>query len=152
VEADPSPSSLKAFVVNFSVIVAALEGDIGAVMFLGRGNAQGAGSSTDASTATAPAECASKDKGARHQLRLSSDAFSQASLTVKRCDTIVIDNEDMLSYDLNFGKHDKHMAYPGYRPSTLAPHKSVTITAVEAGEFELHDHFRDNAELQLTVL
>ena len=148
-EADPSPSSLKAFAINFSVIVVVLGGVAGAVMLLGRGNAQSA-SSDGAFAVTVPAKCTSK--GMQHQLQLSKDAFSQDSLTVERCDTIVIENNDTLSYDLNFGKHDKHIAYPGYRPSTLAPYKSVTITVVEVGEFELHDHFRDNAELQLTVL
>lgn len=120
----------------YALVVLVVVGGIGAAVFFGKsGNA-------------AATNCTG---GARRTLQLQDDAFSQTSLTVKKCDKIVIQDKDKLSYDLNFGEHEAHISYPGYTPKTLLPGESVTITATETGDYLLHDHFRDNAELHLTV-
>lgn len=89
--------------------------------------------------------------GEQHRLQLVGDAFSQPSLTINRCDTLTIENRDTLSYSLNFGKYNQHIDYAGYKATTLLPNESVTIDAFQAGRYELHDHFRDNAVLTLDI-
>lgn len=89
--------------------------------------------------------------GTQHRVQLLGDAFSQPSLAINRCDTLTIENKDTLSYRLNFGEYDRHIEYVGYEATTLLPNESITIDAFQAGRYELHDHFRDNAILTLDI-
>jgi hypothetical protein len=92
-----------------------------------------------------------RQPGKKYQLNLQADAFSRPALHVQRCDSIDISNLDGLPYYLNFGKHENHIAYPGYTAKALQQHESVVIVAQQTGTFELHDHIRDKAVLVLTV-
>lgn len=96
-------------------------------------------------------ELACKAPGKQHELTLQNDRFSQESLTVALCDTIAVTNLDDQPYGLNFGNHDKHYPYRGYESVTQLQNERVVIDALEAGTFRLHDHYRDEAALQLTV-
>lgn len=89
--------------------------------------------------------------GAQHRIQLTADKFSEESLAINRCDTLTIENKDSLAYDLNFGDHDRHVEYLGYQRTTLLPNESITIDAFQAGRYELHDHFRDNAVLKIDI-
>lgn len=94
---------------------------------------------------------ACKAPGTLHELTLDNDEFSQQSLTVELCDTIAVTNLDDQPYSLNFGDHDSHIPYAGLKPVTQLQDERIVIDAVEAGSFEVHDHYRDLAVLQLTV-
>jgi hypothetical protein len=89
--------------------------------------------------------------GVVHELTLRGDAFSQPELTLARCDVIKIVNNDTQSYQLNFGVHDKHIPYPGFTTQLLGPNKAQRVDALQTGEYELHDHLRDNAKLNLSI-
>jgi hypothetical protein len=89
--------------------------------------------------------------GATHRLQLQNDAFSEPTVTAKRCDVLVIENHDTQAYSLNFGVHDNHIAYPGYTAAALQQNETVSINLLKAGNFEFHDHLRDNAKIELTI-
>lgn len=112
------------------------------VIFLGSQRSQ----QTDAAIA---AGC--PKAGENHTLRLNDDRFDKERLTVQKCDTLTISNDDGRSYQLAFGVHDKHVDYPGYDAAALAPHESITINMIQTGTFEFHDHFRDQAHTVLTI-
>lgn len=90
--------------------------------------------------------------GRQHRVAIANDRFMPQSIAIARCDTIVIENTDQkASYNLNFGRLEAHQVYPGYQASTLIPGESITIDAFVAGTYQLHDHFRDSARLDLTI-
>lgn len=90
--------------------------------------------------------------GQQHRVSLAEDRFAPQVISIARCDTVVIENNDQtLSYNLNFGSRDSHQVYPGYRASTIIPGESITLDAFAAGKYQLHDHFRDTARLDLTI-
>jgi hypothetical protein len=89
--------------------------------------------------------------GPNHEVTLQNDSFSQKQLTVHMCDSITIINKDDALYNLNFGAHDDHIAYPGFTSQIQAKDEAIQIDALQKGTFELHDHIRDNAKLTLTV-
>jgi hypothetical protein len=89
--------------------------------------------------------------GKEHLLTLQADAFSQAKLTLQQCDTVHITNQDTQPYSLAFGVHDSHYRYPGFREQVLSPDEQLTITAVQAGQYRIHDHLRDQASAELTI-
>jgi hypothetical protein len=124
------------YLVDGLVVVAVL-GSIGIAIF-------GAGNQNES-----PYAC--EQVGTNHRLQLKQDTFSQSSIVINRCDTLTIENKDTLSYNLNFGKLNQHSEYPGYRAVTMLPTESITIDAVQAGAYELHDHFRDRAQLKLDI-
>jgi hypothetical protein len=101
--------------------------------------------------ANTPAAARCDTAGAEHELTLQGDAFSAQQLTISQCDTVRIVNRDQLTFELNFGKHDRHIAYPGFHVQLLRPGTSQTFTATQSGSFELHDHLRDAAHLDLTI-
>jgi len=90
--------------------------------------------------------------GEEHQLTLQNDAFSTSQLTVHTCDVIKIINLDSLDYQLAFGVHDKHVDYPGFTETLVRPNEFITVDAVEAGDFRIHDHLRDKAVVELLII
>jgi hypothetical protein len=106
-------------------------------------------SSPDTTASTDTAACARL--GTTHRLVVNNDSFSEPRLAVQHCDTVIITNQDDLTYELNFGQHDRHIFYPGFTSRPLLPGKSTTIHALRVGTFHIHDHLRDNAELELVV-
>jgi hypothetical protein len=100
--------------------------------------------------ATDAAICTSTAK--RFELTVKDDKFSQPNLAVHLCDTIAITDLDASNqYYLNFGEHENHISYPGYTPLVQGPNETVNIDAFQQGSFEVHDHIRDKAVLELTV-
>jgi hypothetical protein len=89
--------------------------------------------------------------GQRHRVAVVDDRFTPETITVQRCDSLTISNQGSLAFNLNFGARNQHQIYPGYSAKTLLPNESLTIDAFVAGEFVLHDHFRDNAKLRFIV-
>lgn len=81
------------------------------------------------------------------------DAFSTPTLTVKQCDIIKIANIDPnQNYQLAFGVHDKHIEYPGFSEQLIRPNEFITIDMLQFGSYRIHDHLRDKAAIELTVL
>lgn len=89
--------------------------------------------------------------GREYQVALANDAFSQPSITVNRCDRLVISNQGQETYDLMLGTRDNHVNYPGFTGQILRPGEYFTFDAVKTGQYPLHDHTRDNAKLQITI-
>jgi hypothetical protein len=94
---------------------------------------------------------ACRQAGQRHRVALVNDRFTVSSLNLRRCDSLVIANQGSQAVNLNFGRYQQHQNYPGYTAKTLLPQQDQTIVAQASGDFELHDHFRDNAVLQLHI-
>lgn len=91
--------------------------------------------------------------GKEHTVTLNADAFSQSQLTVTRCDIIKIANLDPAqNYELAFGVHPNHVAYPGFSEQMLRPNEFIVIDTIKTGTFRLHDALRDKAALDLTII
>lgn len=90
--------------------------------------------------------------GQEHQLTLNGDAFSVSELKLNQCDTIKIANLDpVLSYQIAFGVHERHVVYPGFSELVLRPNEFITVDAVQAGDYRIHDHIRDKAAVNLEI-
>lgn len=96
-------------------------------------------------------ETTCKDPGAVHQLSVASDAFSQDRLIIARCDTVRIANAGAETYDLAFGEHDSHVAYPGFSRQLLQPGEYFELNALQAGSYTMHDHLRDQAKVDFDI-
>lgn len=90
-------------------------------------------------------------RGSEHELTLQNDSFSVGKLRLTQCDTLKIVNLDTQPYNLAFGVHDRHIAYPGYSEQLVRPHEFIVVDALQAGEYIMHDHLRDNARVELSV-
>lgn len=97
----------------------------------------------DAATCKVPAKT--------YKLTVNHDTFSQNNLQVHLCDVISITDMDTQPYSFNFGTYNKHLDYPGYDPQIQATNETVTIDAVQTGNYQVHDHFRDKAVLHFSV-
>lgn len=102
-----------------------------------------AGDKKDTATCGAP--------GRTHEIRVENETFSPKSLEIARCDTLRITNQDERTFQFAFGIHDKHIDYPGFTESTVGPRETISIHAVQAGEYHMHDHLRDRASIDLVI-
>lgn len=100
-------------------------------------------SRTGAKNCTAP--------GQAHTVELRSDAFVPAEIRLRQCDVLRVVNYDAQPYSLAFGVHAQHITYPGFSETDIRTNEFITIAAVQAGSFQLHDHIRDNAQLTLRI-
>jgi Mlc titration factor MtfA (ptsG expression regulator) len=89
--------------------------------------------------------------GKENQLTLRDDRFSPNKLTLRQCDTIKIVNLDTRTFSLAFGTHESHIAYPGFSEQVIRPNEFIVIDAVQAGSYLMHDHLRDQAQVNLTI-
>lgn len=89
--------------------------------------------------------------GRAYELILKDGNFTQDHLTVALCDSVKVVNLDAADYQLAFGTHDKHVAFPGFRELTLRQNEFMTIDITQTGTYRLHDHLRDMAAVDLTV-
>ena len=89
--------------------------------------------------------------GPIHQLALVNDRFVPPLITIKRCDRLRIVNQDSREYYLAFGTHAKHIPYPGFSEQELDPNQYLDIAMIKGGDWVMHDHFRDNAVVKITV-
>jgi hypothetical protein len=93
-----------------------------------------------------------REPGITETVNLSNDSFSRQDIQLNRCDRLrVVNSDSSLSYDIAFGVHDEHVEYPGFTPQQLRPNEYLELDAVEAGQFTLHDHLRDKAQLRLEI-
>lgn len=89
--------------------------------------------------------------GQKHRVVISDDAFSKTEMTLKQCDSLTIVNQDTRPHQIAFGERASHASYPGFKSLIVRQDESITLDAVQPGQYELHDHLRDNARLQLTI-
>jgi hypothetical protein len=89
--------------------------------------------------------------GQQHTAIITNGAFAPGSMTLAQCDQLKVTNKDNADYELAFGPHENHIEYPGFEETVLKTGESITINAVKAGTFPLHDHIRDKAVLTLTI-
>ena len=89
--------------------------------------------------------------GREPQVAVKADVFTPSSITVNRCDRLVISNQGSETYEFMLGTYDKHLAYPGFGGQTLRPGEYFTFDALKTGSVPMHDHTRDKARLQITI-
>lgn len=92
-----------------------------------------------------------KTAGQQHEIIVKQDAFSVERLELAQCDTVQIANLGTETYELAFGTHDKHIAYPGFTVQTLRPNEYFVLDATQAGTYRMHDHLRDKAAIMLDI-
>ena len=89
--------------------------------------------------------------GHSHQLSIRSGVLSRPHVAGQLCDRLTITNLDNTTRDIAFGQHDNHQAYDGITERLLGKGDSLTITLVQKGTYELHDHFHDGISGTFTV-
>lgn len=89
--------------------------------------------------------------GVVHEYVIEDGKFNRPIANVQRCDTVNLVNTDDSAYLLAFGDHSNHIYYPGFPEQLLKSKGSVSFNAVKTGKYELHDHYRDTAALQLNI-
>ena len=86
-----------------------------------------------------------------HTVTFSSKGVVPASLTIKRCDEIVIVNNLDREIIPAVGSHTRHAIYPGFTETILAPGEKYTFQATSTGTYPLHDHENDSLAATLTI-
>lgn len=69
----------------------------------------------------------------------------------RRCDVLMITNNDNQYRIVAFGPHSGHIPYNGVTDKLLGFHQSLTVVLNKPGTFEFHDHLDDAANGTFTV-
>ncbi len=113
----------------------------------------GVGVATFAATTTRSSSTATTCTrlGTIHIMTIKNGMFSPASLTVPRCDRIEVINSDPVARLIALGRHDHHIAYPGFTEQFMGGNDHFTFTATKAESFPIHDHTHDQTIANITV-
>ena len=78
--------------------------------------------------------------------------FAPASITVKRGDTVVFQNQDSQAHWPASDLHPTHGIYPEFDPQTsIEPNKSWSFTFDKVGKWKYHDHLFPSVHGMVTV-
>jgi plastocyanin len=90
--------------------------------------------------------------GSAHTVVIKDSQLNSPAITAKRCDSLTIKNLDSTIREVGFGPHDHHQPYDGIAEKVLRQDQSLTVTLVQTGTFDYHDHFHDEVAGTFTVL
>ncbi|MBI3572838.1 MAG: hypothetical protein HY092_01405 [Candidatus Kerfeldbacteria bacterium] len=77
--------------------------------------------------------------------------FEPPTLTVSRCQTVKILNQDSVSRDPAFGPHPKHIVYGDFHERLLRPGQANSFTASITGTYPAHDHLEETVAGTMVV-
>lgn len=89
--------------------------------------------------------------GQTHLVNIKNSLANPDHIDAKLCDKLTITNQDYRVHEMAFGQHDDHVPYDGVTEEVLAKDQSLTVTLIQAGNFEFHDHIGDVAAGDFTV-
>ena len=89
--------------------------------------------------------------GTIYKIELKNNTASPGHVDAHLCDTLIVMNLDNATRQINFGVHDKHMAYAGDTGGALRPHRNMVLRLTELGTYKFHDHLLDEVSGDFTV-
>ena len=95
--------------------------------------------------AARPAVAACPVHGTVHHAAFRHGVVAPRTTAARRCDTLIITNEDDQIRLVAFGPHDHHEPYDGVTEKILSQRQSLTIVLDQAGSYSFHDYLDDNA-------
>ncbi|HWB39187.1 MAG TPA: hypothetical protein VG604_02985 [Candidatus Saccharimonadales bacterium] len=81
--------------------------------------------------------------GQNHKVLVVNNKVVPKHTTAKRCDRLVITNEDAVSRLMSFGKPDHHVSYNGVTERLLTQGQSLSVVLTKTGNYYFHDHLQD---------
>lgn len=88
---------------------------------------------------------------ATHTAIIQGNQVKPLNITAKRCDRLVIINNDDTNRLIAFGVHNNHVAYDGVEERLVSTGKSLQITLNQTGDFLFHDHFDESVKGTFSV-
>ena len=89
--------------------------------------------------------------GVRYVMTIKNAVVTPEHINAKRCDSLVITNEDKSERLIAFGEHDHHVAYAGITTEALTKGHSLTVQLTQIGMYRFNDHFQDSVSGTFTV-
>lgn len=83
---------------------------------------------------------------------LTDAGWSPSPVSVQHCDRVTIMNASSKGIRPAVGDHDLHRLYPSFVETDLHRGGSVQFQALVVGEFELHDHVRNETAFQTKLI
>jgi len=89
--------------------------------------------------------------GPTHRVTIHNNKVSAQDVTGKRCDRLIITNDDAITREIAFGAHDDHVPYDGVTERALNKTQSLTVTLDKTGRYHWHDHLHDEVQGYFSV-
>lgn len=86
-----------------------------------------------------------------HTVTFSQSGVAPNSLTIDRCDEVIVVNSLGRKMITALGPHTHHATYPGFTETSLAPGEVHRFQAALAGTYPLHDHDDDSLVTTLII-
>ena len=84
---------------------------------------------------------------------ITSKGFVPQITKAHTCDTLVFINSEKLSvFQIGFGEHPNHLAYPGYKEKIIGPGEKLSILLTAFGTYQIHDHLKDEIEGKIVIV
>jgi plastocyanin len=97
--------------------------------------------STTPTTASPSASPSTTPTAAVHQVILTADGFSPATLTIKAGDSVTWINQSGADATVNSNPHPTHTDYPPLNLGTFSNGASLSLTFPKKGTYGFHNHF-----------
>lgn len=78
-----------------------------------------------------------------HEVTIQNGIVEPSNTVASKCDTLTIKNFDDVDRMMAFGVHDHHSTYDGVEERELLRNQSFTVTLIQPGSFQFHDHMHD---------
>jgi len=86
-----------------------------------------------------------------HKVIIQNNKVIPSNTVAPLCDTLTITNFDDKERLMAFGPHEHHVAYDGTLEKIVTQGQSLSVTLVQAGNFQFHDHYHDEVHGTFTV-
>lgn len=86
-----------------------------------------------------------------HMVTIRSGVVTPAHINAKKCENLVLINEDSKVREIAFGSHPRHDVYSGEYDIPLRKGRAKTIILKETGTYNFHDHFEPAVSGSFTV-
>jgi len=92
-----------------------------------------------------------KHIGTEHTATIKDNKITPEHIQAKKCDSLVIVNDDTVTRLMAFGQHENHIVYSGHSEERLAQGQSFTVTLTQTGNYLFHDHYDESVNATFTV-
>jgi hypothetical protein len=91
------------------------------------------------------------ETGKTIEVSIKDNTFLPSNIHAKKCDRLVIVNNDNQKRSPAFGEHDQHTDYRGFKQVILSKNQTTDIHLISTGTYHLHDDFYGVATATIVV-
>ena len=84
---------------------------------------------------------------------ITNDGFIPQTTKAHICDILTfVNSEKREVFQIGFGEHPTHLAYPGYKEKIIGPGEKLSILLTAFGTYQIHDHLKDEIEGKIVIV